>query len=326
MNAVIQVIEIFVYGFFSQKKEHAYALQIMAEAEEQLKHKLPESIKIKAARGYSVSKPIYLDAFTLLYGRRLNAVERKRLVYYFTAAALYDSFFDEMALSEEAIWQISFDTDNYKPLTENEKAWIFFHRYLQNIVEDKKGYLECCKHIYEAQKKSLEQFQSTLSNLALEQLTHDKGGYSVFVCHYYLQQSFSSKELECWYLIGSCIQLCNDLYDVYKDEQEGIHTLATRARKYQDADIFFNGQVNKLKKIIPSLQHTAYRKQRFSFLMASVYAFGYIALDNLKRIQGKEQLLPAFSSLQRKQLIIDMELWKNRWKCIRYIYLSGKLK
>ena len=50
MNAVIQVIEIFVYGFFSQKKEHAYTLQIMAEAEEKLKYKLPESIKIKAAR------------------------------------------------------------------------------------------------------------------------------------------------------------------------------------------------------------------------------------------------------------------------------------
>ena len=89
---------------------------------------------------------------------------------------------------------------------------------------------------------------------------------------------------------------------------------------------FFEKQVNALKQNTMKLDKSESRKQQFSFLMASVYAFGYIALDNLKRIQGNEKSLPDFSTLPRKELIIDMELWKNRWKCLQYIHKFGLLK
>lgn len=319
------IADIFVYGIFSQRKEHRYALKIMIAIERQLGISIAEESKLKAARGYSVSKSIYLDAFTLLYGRRLNKEERKRLVYYFTAAALYDAFFDETRLSDDDIRKMSFDTENYTPQTDAETAWIFLHQYLKKNIQDTAAYGVCCEEIYKAQKLSLQQFHSELSNETLEKLTHDKGGYSVLICHFYVQQTFTNIELDCWYLIGSCIQLCNDLYDIYKDTQDDLHTLATRAKTYNEALNFFNKQVGALQQKIVMLNKSNAVKQRFSFLMATVYAFGYIALDNLKRIQGKHPSLPVFSSLNREELIIDMELWKNRWKCLQYIYSHGKI-
>ena len=210
MKKILHIVEIswiFVYGIFSQRKEHRFALKIMDSVEKELGVVMAEESKLKAARGYSVSKSIYLDAFVLLYGRRLNKEERKRLVYYFTAAALYDAFFDEAKLTDDEIQKMSFDTEQYIPKTDAEKAWIYLHLYLKNCVLNKEGYLHCCYDVYNIQKASLQQFNSTLTNVELEKLTHDKGGYSVFICNYYVQQNFTKVELQCWYLIGSCIQL-----------------------------------------------------------------------------------------------------------------------
>jgi hypothetical protein len=62
-----------------------------------------------------------------------------------------------------------------------------------------------------------------------------------------------------------------------------------------------------------------------SIILNVVSAFGYIALDNLGRLQGNNPSLPAFESLARKELIIDMEKNSNRFKLLKYIYQNARL-
>ena len=55
-------------------------------------------------------------------------------------------------------------------------------------------------------------------------------------------------------------------------------------------------------------------------------ALGYVALENLKKLQGKDGKLKPFAAYPRKDLIIDMEKLKNILKLIKYSYQIAKNK
>ena len=62
-----------------------------------------------------------------------------------------------------------------------------------------------------------------------------------------------------------------------------------------------------------------------SIILNVIAAFGYVALDNLKRLQENNSSLPAFETLPRKELIIDMEKNSNRFKLLKFTYQNAYL-
>lgn len=315
-----------VYHFVSQrKKELANGYKIIAWIESVTGGKLAEAIRKKSAVSHSIYNPIVCDAFTRLHGRDTNANERKRLVYYFVMASVYDDFFDNKLLTDEQLESITIDYAHYSPQTFEEKVFLYLHRFLVESVKNHSGYQTAYRELYRAQKDSLKQFDVSITDEKLKSITHRKGGYSVLMCRYYLDIDASDAEERCWYLLGTLIQLSNDLYDIYKDLKEGIQTLPGRVRDYREAALFFNEQADALKKQISLLHFSGNRKKEFSFFMASVYVLGFMAIENLQRLQGKNGTLPALSSLPRKELIIDMEKTGNRLRWLQLLYQHGKL-
>jgi len=70
------------------------------------------------------------------------------------------------------------------------------------------------------------------------------------------------------------------------------------------------------------------RKTDLSIILNVIAAFGYVALDNLARLQANNSnnsILPVFETLARKELIIDMEKNTNRFKLLKFTYQNASL-
>jgi hypothetical protein len=145
------------------------------------------------------------------------------------------------------------------------------------------------------------------------------------MCRHYLDTPYLPAADATWYALGGVIQLTNDLYDIYKDMQEGIITLAVRAKQYEAIYALYHRHAAALNETIRQLPVSHTRKMDLSIILNVIAAFGYVALDNLKRLQENNSSLPAFETLPRKELIIDMEKNSNRFKLLKFTYQNAYL-
>ena len=107
--------------------------------------------------------------------------------------------------------------------------------------------------------------------------------------------------------------------------QEGIITLAVRAKQYEPIYALYHKHAEALNESIRKLPVAKSRKSELSIILNVIASFGYVALDNLKRLQADYTSLPAFETLARKELIIDMEKNSNRFKLLKFTYQNASL-
>jgi hypothetical protein len=110
--------------------------------------------------------------------------------------------------------------------------------------------------------------------------------------------------------------------------QEGIITLAIRAKQYEAIYALYHKHAEALNESIRKLPVRNSRKTDLSIILNVIASFGYVALDNLKRLQANNSnnsILPEFDSLPRKELIIDMEKNSNRFKLLKFTYQNASL-
>lgn len=308
-----------------RKRELKHAATIIEGLERYYGGTFDDATRKKIVRSHCVYNPLVIDAFCSLHGRTSTPDERKNLVYYFVCSSLLDNFFDGKELSPEQIDAICFDTGSYVPGSFDEKIFIHCHQYLLDHVTDKAGYLAVLKAEVKAQQDSMKQFQKEISSADIESIMKAKGGNAVLLCRYYLHLPVSAAEDQCWYQLGVMIQFNNDLYDIYKDMNDSIETLATRCK---DAYAFgqYAGQlISLLQQMISGLPYPSAIKQHFCISAAGVCASASVGIDHLKRLQGNANQLPDFRMLERKKLIVDMEKPANIFRWLKYVYRYGRL-
>lgn len=309
----------------SRKIETERAYNLLETIEKDYRGKFNTATKKKIAVSYGIYNPMICDAFALLHGRFTNMEEKNRYIHYFICSSLFDDFTDYELITERQLYDLSFYPESYHPATFDEKVFKDSHVRLRNYVSDKTGYDRISRELYDAQMQSKKQQSHTLSKEEIKQITFGKGGSSVLLCRYYLDLPMEELEGNCWYGIGTLIQLTNDLYDIYKDIQDHIATLPNRMTNAFSFEEFFISNIKRMKENIAALSYSNGKKKRFSLSMAGIYAFGLIALDQLKKIQGDAEKLPALENLSRKELIIDMEKISNLIKWFKYTYRFARM-
>lgn len=308
-----------------RKKAKQQTIAYLQRMEETLDGKFDDATFKKVVKSHSVFLPIVSDAFTLLHGRKTNSMEQERSINYFICSSIFDNFFDEKLLPVDQIESITFRPEQFVPSTFDEKAFLQAHLFLLNGMKDRKDYFNVLRNEFVAQAASIKQFNKTISNKEIEEITFEKGGNAVLMCRYYLDTEPTKEEEECWYQLGTMIQLSNDLFDIYKDLLQNIQTLATRCTNVYEIEKTFLHQVNGLRKNIATLPYSNSRKLAFSISMASTYTLGLVAINQLKKLQGRSATLPMFKTLPRMALIVDMEKPSNIWRWIKFVYQHGKL-
>lgn len=316
----LHIIQIIVKVLFQFKTSQKETLELIKELESKHQVQFTPSAIQKASRFQGVQQLIINDAFANLIERDTNEFERTSNKLYFILTGLYDDIIDQKILSTEELDELFSNPLNNSSTLFEVKALVDVHLKLLKRTKDPDQYKSTLAKIHQAQKDSIQQFNGQIDQDTLLEITLRKGGYSLLMCRQYIDLPNSEQMDQCWYQLGGIIQFTNDLYDIYKDVQEGIHTYPNRSTNLKDLKNCYNQLINTWKTTIDTLPFSKSQKDKLLIQLSIIPAFGFIALDNLSKLQHYQGKLPDFSEVNRKDLIVDMEKTKNRFKLIQYAY------
>ncbi|CAL1519525.1 hypothetical protein [Chitinophaga sp. MM2321] len=308
----------------SRKKEIIWATAFIRSLENSYNGQLDDFTFKKITHRYAVYNPMMCDAFTSLQSRYTNRQERERMLLYFICSVLFDDFSDEQQLTKDELYRISFEPETWQASTIQEKIFLYAHGALADYVSDKNAYRQVTQQLYDAQIASAQQFDPAISQDTLHRITFDKGGFAVLLCHFYLDHEAGEAERNCWYQIGTMIQLTNDIYDIHKDLQQGLITLPNSITNAYTFNDFFRQLVAQLKAEIHQLPFPVAAKQQFMISMMGMCSLGQLGIKRLMQLQGNQEKLPDLRIVPRKRLIVDMENPANLWRCVRQVYRDAK--
>ena len=318
---IIRVVFKLALNFNNSSKE---TKELMFQLEQTHHGKFSPSAIQKACRFQAVQQILINDAFANLIGRDTNDFERTSNKLYFILTGLYDDIIDQKILTTEELDNLFADPLKNTSTLFEVKTLIDVHLQLIKRTKNPDLYKNTLAKIHQAQKDSLQQFNSQIEQSKILDITLRKGGYSLLMCSHYIDLPPSKEMDQCWYQLGGIIQLTNDLYDIYKDVKEGIYTYPNTSTIYQDVKDRFDQLTNTWKTTINTLPFSRSQKNKLLIQLSLIPAFGNIALDNLSKLQNNHGNLPKFNEVDRKDLIIDMEKTKNRFNLIRHAYTIAK--
>ena len=312
------------YILINKNKEAKYASTYLQQLEAKFNGKFDDKTFKKIVFYYSLQVPAIYDAFLFLYDRKSNEHEKERLLQYFICSSIFDNFFDREELTDEEIYNITFNSLTYIPKNFNERVSLYCHLEILNDVRNKESYLKLLLEEYKIQVATRKQFGVELSYEEIEQITLTKGGNAVLMCSYYLDIESSNYELQCWYILGNTIQFTNDLFDIYKDLQKGLKTIPNSITEVNSLKLYYLNIVNNLKENIQLIEVEDHKKLDLKISLMGICALGLVAINNLTQLEIKHNQLPNLKSLSRKELIIDMEKKSNIWLWLKTIYHLSK--
>ncbi|NLR77405.1 class 1 isoprenoid biosynthesis enzyme [Chitinophaga eiseniae] len=308
----------------ARRQEEKWATNYLRRLESSFGGQLDPASFRKIVNSYSIYIPMICDAFMGLRGRKTSAQEKERMLLYFICSTIFDDFCDRKELSRELLYRISYESEQYQPTRVEERLFLHAHLALKGFVADQSLYEEITRELFRVQVDSDKQFDPAISQEELTRITLGKGGYSVLLCHFYFDSPACAIEQACWYRLGGIIQLTNDLFDIYKDLEQGSVTLPNRMESAYEFSDYFMGEVTAIEKAIAMLPYDTSRRQDFLSGVMGICSFGSLALHRLRELQGQEERLPNLRQLPRKALVVDMEQATNIWYCIKFTYRKTK--
>lgn len=276
----------------------------------------------KITNYYGFAIPIIGEFYCVLRGRKITVSERTALMYLGGLTGLFDDFFDEKDTAEDHLKElISFPRVE---LAKNSHEKLFIQFYLKGLErgnsEDIKKYLNV---INEAQMLSKRQTNPNLSKDEIAYITEQKGGVSFWYYRSPLHGEMSEVEKDLLFKIGFLAQLENDIFDVYKDREQGIYTLANTTTSIGLLRVQYLRVLDDIYNLIHQLDFEPKNKERFSRLIAMIAARGLVCLHQYEKLEGKNGF--DVSKYSRKELICDMGKSSNTIKLIRF-YLKYSYK
>jgi hypothetical protein len=255
--------------------------------------------------------------FQTLRPKRFSRKEDELTSLFFGLIVLFDDLIDEYHYTQEEILNIIQKKPQRNIVLEQLCIGLF--ERLAALQKDFK-WTDTWQKVVEAQIES--QLQGTTTKLEtsfLERITFEKGGYSLFLwLEILLGKEVSAAELKAFFQLGGAVQLTNDIFDIYKDSQSNIATLATAATDMHQLTNFYNDTIQKTMQLF---YESPYPRKNIRFAMLQyllIATRACVALDQLREVQATTNNVFDLSKYQRKQLICDMELWRNLKKSLQY--------
>ena len=306
-----------LYSILQQEKNWAKRTVLTIQHAQNIQ--LPKVAVYKITSRYAIFHAIIAQPFIRLHHPKITDTEKERLLHFFICATLFDDFFDNPGYTLPQLERILLQPEACTPQHDLESLFIASNKRLSTYAILKPGYLNVKKSVYYAQVDSLKQMQPTITDEDLKEITYRKGGSSVLLSRYYLDVPSNAEEEQCWYQLGALIQLGNDIFDLFKDLQEGINTLANRSRSIHALKQELNIQAKTYHEALSRLNGATGVLRQIRFRTAIIYALSYTAIDQLQSLEKGNAVL-YFKCMNRKSLIVDMEKWSNRWRMLKYMY------
>jgi len=268
---------------------------------------------------YGLAVPAILgETFCALRGTNMSGRERMSSTCQGAMTGLFDDFFDKQDLPEAALKAL-LEGQQANGDSSNEKLFLHFYNTALSNCSDPATMKKRLWQVYEAQVESKKQAGTFLTESEIKDITIIKGAYSLLFYRAAFDHALSPAEEAMLYQVGALMQLCNDIFDVYKDQQQGIATLVTTAGNIGTVRSLFLSMLKEAKILaLKSGYPKAAVQQCWRRLSIAVFSRSLVCLDQL---EAREKLsggkfTPA--DYHRKDLICDMELAVNKWRAVRY--------
>ena len=279
-----------------------------------------EASDIKKITGYyGLAVPAILgEAFCALHGKKMSFRERLASTSQGSMTGLFDDFFDKQNMPDHSVENMLGD-DSFSSKRSNEKLFIHFYKCALQHVPKKNKMEQALRDVYHAQVESKKQLHSLISQKEIEDITFNKGGVSVLFYRTAFLPHPSEDEQEVLYNLGALMQLANDIFDVYKDRENGVRTLVTET-------LYINNIRQLLKERLESCFRQAYSigskyknvRIFLSIISLGIFSRAFVCLDQLQKNEfatnGKFQV----HKYSRAELICDMDTRKNMVRSAGY--------
>ena len=304
----------------TQKKSILTSLNVdILESRKKNDSSLDETDYKKMKDYYGLAVPVMVgESFCLLRGKEMSVEERLTLTCLGGLTGLFDDFFDKKNIPDRSIKNL---LENPKLMRgENSSEKLILKLYLKALrnLSDTDRLTGYSLEIYKAQVLSKRQFRNDIDKQEINDITLQKGGYSVlfYLCSF--NEKISETEKELFYKLGGIWQIENDLLDVYKDHKSGIKTLVTTEIKIKNLRISYIQQVNQLVKLVLQTGHSVSCKRKFLDNILMFISIGFVAMDVLEKNEKKTNNRFELDKYERKDLICDIENPANILKIIHY--------
>lgn len=268
---------------------------------------------------YATYIPVYVgESFCQLRGRKMSTNERKKLTALGALTGLFDDFTDANNLTlSEIMHIIRTESDTSDDTQQNNDLLIELFRIIKGNTENHESLYELIEKICMAQIDSRKQTNPDITIEELKEITFSKGGYSMQLYRQAFDGNSSATELKLFYLLGAIGQLENDIFDIYDDFAGHTKTLATELPPAK-TEAIYSGLHNEILKLTDLTDYSDKDKNAFKKVVNLIIARGYVALNQLKKLQTNPDKPLTLSQFSRKQLICDMEKPQNILKLMSF--------
>ena len=276
-----------------------------------------------SVRFHCFSKLMLNDVLLQLIGRSSNAFEIESNAMYYTLMTLDDKLIDNKEIELETLNDLFYFPEINKGMNFDQSMTLYLHLSLLDRVADRQAYFLDLEKIHIAQINSQEQITNHLSIEEVVAITKKKGGNTFLMLKHILQMP-QSKEMDAMlYHFGGVIQMMNDLLDIHKDLKDGVKTFANSQSSYLDVKKVYDQQIKLYQESVENLPFKSHLINNVKVVFSIIVAFGYIAIENLRKIQQGQPKLPDLNAIERSRLIIDMEKIKFIMQLPKYSYLNA---
>ena len=266
------------------------------------------------------------ENYLCIKGRRLNNAETKRMAIISAMATLYDDLIDEEKWEVEQYFQILNKTLPQNLQTPKVKLIFALDNELQQIWQPTQQYIDALKLAIEWQVISSKQLNS---GITLEEVLHisaEKCGNSSLLWASIMDEKWLPEDNAFIYQSGYVGQIVNDLFDAFKDREDGVFTIVRKTASIAEVKKIFLNECAKLHQMIEQTNVSNYRKKRTIRRMACIHAFALVSLEHLQNTENKYGLPLDWNKALRNELVTDMAFWNNKFMLLKKACWLAKLR
>ena len=172
------------------------------------------------------------------------------------------------------------------------------------------------------QVESHAQIHRKLTQPEVAELTFGKGGNIVLLGMLASVPELISTEngQAAFFRVGALIQFVDDIFDVWKDREEGQQTLLTTCGDIAELSRVFDEMLAETDGFLKKLPLPKRRVNTFLFEIKAFTSLGRVALNQLIDLQNKSGGKFSIEKYTRQELVTDMDLWQNRVAYLKLVF------
>ena len=297
-------------------KEHLQAA--LTEAKNANDGSLDEKDFKKITHYYGLAVPAILgEELCALRGSKMTLRERLALTYQGAMTGLGDDFFDKQGTSAETVKAFIETPEKFTGNSASEKLFLSFYKKSLEYAHDPALVKQYLRKVFAAQVDSKKQASPGLTRDEILKITISKGGTSVLFYRAAMSHPFKEGEEEALYNIGGLMQFGNDVYGIYDDRNENIHTLLTTAKKIDEVRTIFRSVMESSFRSAYNAGYPAKNVRKFLRLISmSLCGRCFVCFDQLESKEASTGNLFSPADYTRSDLVCDMDKNSNKWKSV----------